>query len=194
MQQSKTSTKRPDTVPRIPRSEWKEHPHYPSQTLLLGSHRSFRETSEYLIDAAKQGISWTRIRYIFSYWHSAMGGHEHYEESKLYPYLAKRYGVSMESLEEGHDTLGHYKKKVYQALDEEKGQKLDELDKILTSEARKKTIQALEDYHKELLEHLEEEEDTVIPLLLSLKPEEFRTYYHNPIGVLMKKLQDEIHS
>ena len=40
--------------------------------------------------------------WIFRQWMYAMGNHERYEEGKLYPYLEARWGLSCESLREGH--------------------------------------------------------------------------------------------
>ena len=46
------------------------------------------------------------MRSLFERWQAAMaGGHEQYEEHKLYPYLEARYPVSLEPLQAGHRQL-----------------------------------------------------------------------------------------
>jgi len=78
---------------KLPRSSWTTHPNYPQQVLLLGSHRSFRATSRWLVAQARQGGHRSPTLASFSWWKSAMAGHEHYEEGKLYPFLEHRWGV-----------------------------------------------------------------------------------------------------
>ena len=41
----------------------------------------------------------------FAWWMKGMRGHERYEERKLYPFLARRYGVSFAALERAHRML-----------------------------------------------------------------------------------------
>lgn len=154
---------------KLPRSKWREHPRFPDQVLLVNSHEGFRSVSRRLIALAQPASraghdTWRAdIRWSFRSWHGAMGSHEAYEEHKLYPYLARRYRVSLAHLEADHAALHELRDDVYAALD--KGTDDD-------------VLRALERYHEELLAHLEREEAAVIPLLLELTPEEFRRYYH----------------
>jgi hypothetical protein len=91
-----------------------------------------------------------------------MRSHEHYEESKLYPFLRRRFGVKTAHLESGHQTL--------HAIEVE-----------LRAAAAERDEQAwaivMNTYDRVLDGHLRAEEDLVIPCLLALEPSEFRAYY-----------------
>ena len=148
-------------VPHIPREEWERHPNYPSQVLLLGSHRNFRQISAALVDAARTGEPPGEMFFLYARWIAAMRGHEAYEERKLYPYLSARWGVSFEASEAGHAELHDAHELVLAAFDS--GIALAE---------------ALEKHDAVLREHLDVEEQQVIPLLLALSAREFNDYYH----------------
>lgn len=92
-------------------------------------------------------------------WKRGMSGHEAYEERKLYPYLSRRWGVSFEAAEEGHEQLAVHDRAVRAALDSGEG-----------------LAAALRGHHEVLIGHLALEEEMVIPLLLALTPEEFEAY------------------
>lgn len=158
----------------LPRHAWADHPHYPDQVLLLGSHRSFRQFSRMLIDRTESGGEPKAIGYAFSYWKSSMGNHEHYEEHKLYPYLEARWGISCDDLREGHHALAAVEEAVHAAVTE------DSRDGLLT---------ALREHDTVLSAHLDREEEVVIPALLALTPEEFDTYYHSSIHRLLRDLR-----
>jgi len=178
-------------IPDIPRASWHDHPHYPEQTLLLGSHEAFRNQSSYILEAlgsldpADQGERRKRERWVrrmsrtFHWWMSGMRGHERYEETKLYPYLQRRYDHAFDLLEDGHVHLNERKQFVTRAFDlvvvgdPDEAVYLEDL------------IGGLKAHRDTLLEHLALEEDTVIPMLLALPPEEFRRYALNPISVLL---------
>ena len=135
-----------------------------SNPLLLGSHDGFRRLSRWLADTAvdqASGASWRQVaRSLFRRWQGAMqGGHEPYEEHKLYPYLRARFGVSTDALEAEHAQLNALAETVDEAL--ERGSDTA----VATSLAA---------YDAALHAHLEAEEDLVIPLLLALSPEEFQ--------------------
>jgi hypothetical protein len=66
----------------LPRSQWTEHPNWPSQVLLLRSHQAFRETSRVLCRRARDGGDSAAIGWIFNAWKSGMHSHERYEEYK----------------------------------------------------------------------------------------------------------------
>ena len=160
-----------DAALRLPRHAWTDHPRYPTQTLLLGSHDSFRRTSSTLIARAESGGDLAGIQWVFSYWKSAMRGHEHYEEHKLYPYLEARFPLSCDALRAGHDHLAELDTAVRDAED-------------LPALAA-----ALKAHDAVLCAHLEAEEALVIPALLALAPEEFETYYHSDIRTLLRTLE-----
>lgn len=146
------------------RREWISHPNFPQQTLLLGSHDNFRRISRRLIGimTAEGGPSDDERRAVagtFRYWIRAMRyGHEAYEERKLYPFLAERFGVDFGALTEGHEALHEHHDAVFHAL---------------SSGDDAAIGAALEAHDAVLVDHLALEEDQVIPLLLSLSREEF---------------------
>lgn len=167
-------------VPALPRSEWPTHANYPNQALLLGSHDNFRNISAHLVkeslrawSAASTQPPRADLANLFRRWKRAMKGHEGYEESKLYPYLHAKYGVSMAVLEMHHQSLGAAEDRVYEA--ESKG------DALRFSHALKK-------HHEILIPHLAQEEEMVIPLLLALDRGEFERYSRGHIAALLREL------
>ncbi len=164
------------------RPEWEAHPHYPTQTLLLRSHERFRAISRELVDSAvalprSDPRAFESISWAFESWMSAMRSHEHYEESKLYPYLAWRYGTSMECLERQHAALHRARDEVRDALRDAKTRPHPSHD----------VARALTQHRRVLLAHLAEEEAAIIPMLLELAPDEFANYYERPIGELLPR-------
>lgn len=170
-----TVAERQDAL-RLPRDRWPDHPHYPSQALLLGSHDHFRQTSRTLVERASRGGNIASIGLVFSMWKSAMSNHERYEEGKLYPYLEARWGLSCDALRDGHDTLAQLEQAVRSAVDREDQEALHA---------------ALSAHDETLLAHLDEEEALVIPALLALRPEEFDRYAHSSIRTLLAELDTE---
>ena len=145
------------------RTNWAQHPNYPRQALLLGSHANFLRFTESLIEVSK-GLSPSaqRIGVEFQRLLSAMSGHEGYEESKLYPFLTRRYGLQVWPLEAGHKMLHNRSDEVLAAVA-----------KAPSSGPIPAVRRALEAHHQVLASHLRLEEDAVIPLLLRLPPAEF---------------------
>ena len=90
-----------------------------------------------------------------------MKNHEAYEERRLYPYLAAKFGISVADMEEQHEKLGELERKVIGAWGEGN---LDE------------TANSLAEHDRILKRHLIAEEDRVIPLLLSLRTDEYQRY------------------
>jgi hypothetical protein len=148
-------------VPEISRSDWRQHNNYVARSGLLRAHNSFRQISTYLIDKAEgaDALSVGNLIFLFLQWKQAMKNHEAYEERKLYPYLAQKHGVSFESLEQQHEELGMQERSVIA--------KWGEGD---TAGVRA----ALIAHDDVLISHLREEEDLVIPMILSLSNEEYR--------------------
>ncbi|MEM7153772.1 MAG: hemerythrin domain-containing protein [Myxococcota bacterium] len=165
----------------LPREQWADHPHYPSQVLLMRSHEGFREISRQLLERAREGIAPRSIAWIYPQWIAGMRSHEGYEEYKLYPFLRRRWGVSMESLKEGHQQLHRCDDAVRAALLEHRNADGDASNDAL--------VRALEEHDRVLVEHLRHEEDTVIPLLLELSPDEFDEYCHHSIAELLRRLE-----
>ncbi|MEQ8453057.1 MAG: hemerythrin domain-containing protein [Sandaracinaceae bacterium] len=161
-----------EPTPQIPREDWAAHPNFPAQTLLLGSHENFRILARQVLDLASAHPE--RAERLFRRWMFAMGSHERYEESKLYPYLSRRWDVSMAPLEAGHEALAERKRAVLDAF--ERSHEQDRLDRTLR------------DFGDTLRAHLDLEERTVIPLLLELSPDEFADYYALPIRTLLERM------
>lgn len=165
--------------PRIPRDQWLAHPHFPSQVLLLGSHENFRRLNRHLIDEAEQpGSSLDPLRQLYTRWISAMRSHEGYEERKLYPYLARRWGVSFDAATAGHRALHDADHVVLDAF--------VAASRDATAAARAAVVAALTHHDLVLGAHLELEEDLVIPLLLELSPAEFENYTRSSIASLLR--------
>ncbi|MFK7986498.1 MAG: hemerythrin domain-containing protein [Sandaracinaceae bacterium] len=165
------------TVPNLPRAQWRSHPRFRTQALLLGSHRNFRLLARDVRRLAQSRPEPAGRR--FRAWMYAMGSHEHYEESKLYPYLERRWGVSMARLVEGHEALDRCKAEVFDGFARVQGE---------GSGAAGQLDRALLRLTEVLDAHLDLEEETVIPLLLELEPDEFADYYALPIGTLLARM------
>ncbi|PRQ03767.1 hemerythrin domain-containing protein [Enhygromyxa salina] len=162
----------------IPREQWPHHPHFPDQVLLLGSHANFLRLSSYLIRAAEAGEDRGGIASSYLSWIAGMRSHEAYEERKLYPYLARRWGVNFDVACAGHELLHRLHDDVVLALSP-------------TTEDRAATpplAAALRRHDAALAEHLELEEDLVIPCLLALEPEEFHIYTMSSLPALLAQL------
>ena len=186
------------SAPRIPRAEWPAHPRYATQTLLLDSHEHFRRRSSWIIDhlrdLAPRGAPdsrrrrrWVdRMREDFTWWLSGMHGHERYEERKLYPYLAHRYQLSFAELVEDHSALHECEKRIEQAFTDARAE-TGQARSLLSMLPLAQLISELERHRATLLDHLQREEERIIPLLLELSPGEFQTYRDSPISVLLEQ-------
>jgi hypothetical protein len=152
----------------LPRERWAEHPRFPSQVLLLGSHQNFRRISKALV--ASDPASLEARQRLFDQWQRAMRSHEHYEEQKLYPFLRHRFGVQTALLEAGHAALHEIERELRRAFG------------AADDVAWAKTMAR---YDVVLHEHLRDEEDLVIPCLLALEPREFSAYYHGSLTQLL---------
>lgn len=160
----------------VPRGEWSSHPNYPANLLLLGSHQNFRAINRGLVthtDALPPGSDLTWVARRYKSWIAAMRSHESYEEHKLYPYLKARWGVSLESAQAGHRALHEAHDRVLAAFEAHDPE-----------EASRALLR-----HEEVLDqHLQLEEDLVIPLLLELPRDEFVRFTHLSIRVLLREL------
>ena len=164
----------------LPRDQWTRHPHYPRQTLLLNSHESFRRTSRVLLRRAEGGSDAAAIGWVFRAWKAAMRSHEGYEEHKLYPYLERRWGLSMATAEEGHRKLAELDAAVRGAVTA-----------IPTGgDATPALADALRAHDEALVAHLALEEALVIPALLALEPAEFEDYSMSDIRGLLQRLDE----
>lgn len=166
MGQTERAGQRRRPLPELPRGTWAEHARFPEQVLLLGSHENFRRISAYLVGESKKradegaGVdSSVDLLLYFRRWKNAMKNHERYEELKLYPYLEKHFEVTTAELCSQHETLGRADVRVVDAY--EVGDASD-------------VAGAFAEHDAALLPHLIQEEDLVIPCLLSLSKEEFR--------------------
>lgn len=108
----------------------------------------------------------------FDWWMSGMSGHERYEERKLYPFLARHYDTSFDELIAGHQLLHEHRDLVRDAFRRAMAGEAD------VAEQRPLLVADLENHRRVLLEHLHDEENRVIPMLLELTPEQFVTFTH----------------
>ena len=175
-------------VPALAREDWAAHPRFPAQTLLLEAHESFRKRAMWIrerVEAiAPPGPSrpseaavlnrrqrWRlRMADDFAWWMKGMRGHERYEERKLYPFLARRYGYSFAALEHAHRVLHEKEQAVTDAF--------AALAPGAAGEARQHAtlMAALCAYEDALRAHLATEEELIIPMLLALEPSEFDAF------------------
>jgi len=158
----------------LARDQWTQHPRFPQQTLLLNSHESFRRTSRTLLRRAEGGSDAGAIGWVFRAWKAGMRSHEGYEEYKLYPYLERRWGLSMAPAEAGHRQLAELDSAVRAA--------------ITAGDATPALADALRAHDAVLVAHLALEEELVIPALLALEPAEFEDYSMSDIRGLLQRL------
>ncbi len=164
----------------IGRDQWEQHPHWGSQTLLLGSHEAFRRRSLWIIerigslarDQPARARRWvSRMSTDFDWWMSGMSGHERYEERKLYPVLAAHYDTSFPELLEGHEQLHHHRDLVRDAFRAAMASDAEAADQLPL------LLHELEAHRAVLIAHLFDEENRVIPLLLELSPKDFSKFF-----------------
>ncbi len=153
----------------LSRANWERHDNYPEHVLLLGSHRSFRDLSSQLVRRAMDGAGPSVLLPTFSWWKSGMRSHEGYEEHKLYPYLLHRWGLDCTHLTEGHEALATCDAEVRVAVGEAFAAALVNHDAVLN-------------------EHLDAEEELVLPALLALTRSEFIDYCDNPLSWLLRRV------
>jgi iron-sulfur cluster repair protein YtfE (RIC family) len=153
--------------PLFSREAWTLHPHYPDHVLLVGSHQNFKRISTILVERASTltapaEAQWRdETKRLFQWWQSGMRSHEHYEETKLYPYLEARYCMSLGPLVSDHGELDDGRSAVTNAL---------------TEPAHLPIQDALRSFHEVLVGHLQHEEDLVMPMLLELNRTEFQRF------------------
>jgi hypothetical protein len=185
-------------APVIPRAAWATHAHFPEQTLLLDSLEAFRRRRQWMLDSVRHvepggdGAERKRRRWLsrlgteFDWWMAGMKAHERYEETKLYPYLERRWDTSLAEVAAGHLALDERKRQVREAFAGALAATDPSRGAPGTPAARVGALlAALGDHRRTLLDHLELEEDAVIPMLLALEPAEFRHYLATPARVLL---------
>lgn len=164
------------------KGEWHTHPRFPSQTLPLDSHESFRHVSDVLVAEAAAGGFVRPVADLYGRWMAAMHSHEAYGEGKLYPDLERRFATSLEAAKAGHRALRTAHDEVVKALAKE--QTGDE------PRATEALHQALPGHDDVLNTRLNVEEELVIPMLLALSPHEFVEYCDTSIDRLMQRLDE----
>lgn len=169
-------------APLLAREHWPAHPRFPQQTLLLDAHEAFRKRAVWILDrvvaiepagtAALHRRQRWRLRMAddFAWWMKGMRGHERYEERKLYPFLARRYGYSFAALEAAHRALHERERAVIEAFSALVPGAPDEAPR------HAELLTALRAYEDALGVHLAAEEDLIIPMLLALDPAEFTAF------------------
>lgn len=119
-----------------------------------------------------------------------MRGHEAYEEHKLYPFLERRWDVSLEDAEAGHVELHERYDAVIEAFVQARVAG-DVAGDGESTDKKARIVQALEAHDRVLHEHLELEEELVVPLLLELSPEEFEFYCSSSIATLLRAYEKQ---
>lgn len=169
-------------APLLAREHWPAHPRFPQQTLLLDAHEAFRKRAVWILDrvvaiapagtaALNRRQRWRlRMADDFAWWMKGMRGHERYEERRLYPYLARRYGYSFAGLEAAHRALHERERAVIEAFAALLPGAPDE------GERHAALLATLRAYEDALHVHLAAEEDLIIPMLLALEPSEFTAF------------------
>lgn len=152
--------------------------------LLLGSHENFRRISRHLVECAEDREDVAFIGALFVRWIRAMRSHEAYEEHKLYPFLARRWGVSCTDAQAGHLALHRLGDRVHAAVIALANAEGD----TVAHEAE--LVEALRAHDSVLRAHLDLEEELVVPLLLELRPREFQIFTALPIGQLIARLDE----
>lgn len=171
-------------APLLAREDWPAHPRFPQQILLLDSHEYFRKRAVWILDrvvaiepgGAGGAVLNRRQRWCrrmagdFASWMMGMRGHERYEERKLYPFLARRYGHSFAEMEAAHRGLHEREQTVLDAFAALVAGAPDE------AARHGELLAALRAYESALHVHLAAEEDVIIPMLLALDPSEFTAF------------------
>ena len=112
-----------------------------------------------------------------------MRSHERYEEVKLYPYLAKRFALSFDEAEAGHEALHEAHDDVlgaFRAITERAAESILDHD-------REALVAALRHHDRVLGEHLDLEEELVVPPLLGMDPSEFQRLLSSSIHQLLRR-------
>jgi len=170
----------PSTHTNPKRAEWMQSPRYADQALLVHSHDSFVACANSIQERLRllQGPEQAERRQkrlvvkladFFREWQWAMGCHERYEEGKLYPFLTRRFGLSLSQLERDHALCHELADAAESAFRRVGG---DVSDPVGWAAAEK----AFASYQAFLIEHLGREEELVIPRLLELSAAEFSEY------------------
>ncbi len=110
-----------------------------------------------------------------------MGSHEYYEETKLYPYLTRRFDMNCEPLTKEHQEMHTHRDKCLRLFTQLESSKSDVPDSIAL-------IEALIEYDKVLRVHLMEEEELVIPALLMMDQQEFQDFIDLDLTQLFRRL------
>ena len=121
-----------------------------------------------------------------------MSGHEHHEETKLYPFLCLKFGVNLDFLEEEHEQLHVESEKILDLTTEIMSlQALKEPDRLAVELARLKNrlIDQCFEYDRLLRVHLFEEENLVVPMLLEVTAKELEMYHSYDISELTKMIK-----
>jgi hypothetical protein len=171
------------------------HEAYPAQVLLVESHDAFCriaadivERLEVLSQPDDEMRPKRRSRLLrhtatrFDDWMWAMRSHEGYEERKLYPFLERRFSITLGHLRRGHEALHNGSDAVKEAFS-----------KAVQAASAPESVPgwphldaALASYLNTLELHLLDEEASVIPRLLDLSAEEFARYSRSSVAELLQ--------
>ncbi|KAI9342641.1 hypothetical protein BDR26DRAFT_894633 [Obelidium mucronatum] len=185
---------------QIPRELWASHKNYTNNILLIQGHKRFRKASADILEGIRSldhdsfktqsGDSPRSLLSHFRSWHTSMGSHEAYEESKLYPFLCRRWDVDTRYLKQEHQEMHEKRDLVLAAfhryLNFENSPQQYGSDSLIAAGTLLES--AMADYDSFLRLHLAEEEEFVVPMLLELSREEFQEYYDTRATELFRKM------
>ncbi len=134
---------------------WRAHPNASGPAyMLLGIHDQFRKASAYLVEQRELHA----IAHVFLPLARTLHHHHHAEEAMLFPLVEKRTGVAPERLQSDHEELTD-------AIDAvEAG--------VMARLGTEAIVPLIQRFHTVLVEHLDREEDLVVPVLLELTPQQ----------------------
>jgi hypothetical protein len=148
--------------------EWRAHPNFsgPASTLLI-IHHQFRVASErLLLFLEREGDALPNLGFVgraFAPLATTLHHHHHAEEQMLFPMIAKRTGTPPSRLESDHQELTR---------------SIEAVEKALVGSDNEIAMAAARAFDVILREHLDREEELVVPVLLEMKPDEAWALIH----------------
>ncbi|KAJ3237366.1 hypothetical protein HDU81_009588 [Chytriomyces hyalinus] len=169
----------------------------------IRSHDAFRNHSKTVLKGIRNlnhatfqtasGASPKVLRDQFLKWHNNMGNHERYEESKLYPFLARRWSIDTLYLTKEHGEMHQKRDRVLALFSKYLNfeNNISQHGKPTVTAAAKELELAMEDYDTYVCIHLQEEEEFVVPMVLELEPEEYVEFGELGLTELLRKMDQK---
>ncbi|KAI8619372.1 hypothetical protein BC830DRAFT_1104640 [Chytriomyces sp. MP71] len=169
----------------------------------MRSHDTFRRHAKGILDGIRTldqttfltalGKSPKVLREQFEKWHNNMGSHERYEESRLYPFAARRWDVDTRYLTSEHGTMHSQRDLVLglfaQLLNFEGTPAQYGTPALACAVAKLEATMA--DYELYVCVHLAEEEEFIVPMFLELTVEEYKDYEDLGLTELFRKMDQQ---